>query len=99
MDWVDDAARQLERVLGDPLADSMRGAVRIVRASEPKSRGKYQECELVVVTEADGIPETLVRTAVVTSLVHWPRVGAVLPALISRTDPTRIEVDWDALAR
>lgn len=99
MDWTDDAAREIERLLGDPIADATRGVVRIVKASAPHGRGTYQECRLVVVTQAEGIEQTTVRTSVVTSLRHWPQVGATLPALISRTHPQRMEIDWDALAR
>lgn len=97
--WVDEAAEMLEKITRDPLADAVRGRVRIVSASERTGRARYQPCTLEVVTQADGIPETRVQTEVVTSAKYWPRVGSVLPALISPSDPTHIEVDWDALAR
>lgn len=97
--WVDDAAEMLEKITRDPLADAVRGAVRVVSASERVGRARYQACELEVVTTTGGIPETRISTEVVTTAKYWPRVGSTLPALISRSDPSRIEIDWDALAR
>lgn len=97
--WVDEAAEMLEKITRDPLADAVRGTVRVVSASERVGRARYQACELEVITTTEGIPETRVHTEVVTSAKYWPRVGSTLPALISPSDPTHIEVDWDALAR
>lgn len=97
--WIDDAARMLEKATHDPLADAVRGRVRIVAASERAPRGRYQPCQVEVITDTEGIPPTTVHTEVVTSAKYWPRVGMVLPALISPSDPTHLEVNWDALAR
>lgn len=99
MNEFDEVAHRLERMMGDPISDSVRGVVRILSASEPKHRRGYQECRLEVVTVAAGVPETRVKTAVVTTPRHWPHVGAELPARISRESPQRMDVNWDALAR
>ena len=96
--WVDEAARMLEKHTRDPLDDAVRGTVRVVSASDRVGRARYQACQLEVVTTTDGIPETRISTEVVTSAKYWPRVGSILPALISPRDPTRIEITWDALA-
>ncbi|WP_137845192.1 hypothetical protein [Microbacterium sp. 2FI] len=99
MGELDDFADQLERLTGDPLADAVRGHVRVVSASEPTGRARYQACNLDVVVEAAEIPPVTVSTEVVTTRKHWPRVGMILPARISVSDPTHMDVDWDALAR
>lgn len=96
---MDDAVQMLEKISGDPIADAVKGSVRIVSASERVGRRRYQACELVVLTQAEGIPETRVKTEVVTTAKTWPRVGSVLPALIARNNPRRMEINWDALAR
>ncbi|QKJ18972.1 hypothetical protein [Microbacterium hominis] len=99
MSEIDDVAAALERLTHDPLADAVRGTVRVVAASEPAPRGRYQECRLDVIAEATGVPPTPVSTAVVTRRRYWPQVGQVLPARVSVSNPTVIDVDWDALAR
>jgi hypothetical protein len=96
---LDDATHVLERLTRDPMADAVPGLVRVVSASEPASRGRYQECRLELIAEAPGIPHTTVATSVVTRPQTWPRVGMRLPARISVSRPTAVEVDWDALAR
>ena len=99
MDSADQIAAQIEKLLGDPIADAVPGVVRIISASEPVGRARYQECQLEVVTEAAGVEPTAVTTTVVTARKYWPKVGAALPAQISRSQPHRVEIDWDALAR
>ncbi|MET0298083.1 MAG: hypothetical protein ABW024_11820 [Microbacterium sp.] len=99
MDWTDDVAHQLEVVTGDPMADAVRGTVTIVEASAPEGRRRYQECRVVLLAEAPGVASRNLTTAVVVDQRAWPRVGAVLPAQISRTHPDAFEADWSALAR
>ncbi|HAQ60164.1 MAG TPA: hypothetical protein DCR63_07355 [Microbacterium sp.] len=99
MDEIENVAAQLEKLAGDPLGDAVPGQVRIVSASSPVGRARYQACTLEVVVVAPGIEPVRVDTEVVTSRRYWPRVGAVLPARISASQPDRMEIDWDALAR
>lgn len=99
MDEIDDIAQQLEKLTSDPLADAVAGTVTVVSASEPVGRARYQECTLELRPSAPGVADTVIHSAVVTSRRYWPRVGAVLPARVSVSDPQHIDVDWDALAR
>ncbi len=96
---LDDVTEVLERLTKDPLADAVPGLVRVVAVSDPAPRGRYQECRLELVAEAAGMAPTTVHTSVVTRPRTWPRVGMSLPARISASQPTAVEVDWDALAR
>lgn len=96
---LDRVASWLEKVTRDPLADAVRGRVRVVSASEPAARGRYQECDLELVAEADGIPPTVVRQQLVFPRKVWPRAGDVVPARISRSRPDVFEADWDRLTR
>jgi len=96
---LDKAAAWLERLTRDPLADAVRGRVRVVAVSEPAARGRYQECDLDLLVEADGIPPTRVRQQLVFPRKTWPRVGDVVPARVSRSDPEVFEADWDRLTR
>lgn len=97
--WSDDAATQLERLTGDPIADAVSGSVVVISVSERRGRARYQECRLDVSVDAPGIEPITVTLEVVTTARSWPVVGAVLPARVSRSQPSRIDVDWDALAR
>ncbi len=99
MNWIDDAAQQMERMTGSPLGDAVPGTVRIVARSEPEGRGPYQTCRLELLAEAEGIPPRVVITEVVFARRHWPAEGAVIPARISRTHHDALDVDWDALSR
>lgn len=99
MDEIENFAAQLEKLTGDPLRDAVPAQVLIVSVSEPVGRARYQACTLEVLAEAPGIEPVRVSTEVVTSRGHWPQVGAVLPARISASQPRRMDIDWDALAR
>lgn len=99
VDGADEIARALERMTADPMADAVAGAVIVVSASEPARRGSYQECRLELLVEAPGIPPTPVSTSVVTRPRHWPHPGMRLPARVSASHPTAIDVDWEALAQ
>ena len=92
------AAAWLEKITRDPLADAVRGRVTVVAASAPAPRGRYQECMLDVTVEADGIPPTAVRQALVFPVKMWPREGDSVPARISRSRPEVFEADWERLS-
>ncbi len=99
MDWSDQAAEQLERLLRDPIAEAVRGTAEIVSISTPEARGRYQEAQLELRAWAEGIPPVTVSMAVVLPTKHWPAAGVRLPAMIPPTAPQELEVDWSRLAR
>ncbi len=99
MSDLDDFAHALEKLTGDPMAESVAGTVTVVSASDPAPRGRFQECALELLVEALGVDDRIVRTAVVTRPQSWPRIGQVLPARVSVSHPGAIDVDWDALGR
>ena len=99
MDEIENMARQLERMMGDPIADAVPGTVLIVSVSEPTRRWGYQACQIEVVPDAPGVEPVRVATEVVTTRKNWPKLGGILPARISTTHPERMEINWDALAR
>lgn len=99
MDWVDDAARELEKLTRDPLADAVAATVRIVSVSAPAGRGRYQEASMEFAVTASEIEPTTVRSAFVFDRSSWPTVGSVFPAHVSVSDPSAVEIDWSALGR
>ncbi|KAA9107775.1 hypothetical protein [Microbacterium rhizomatis] len=98
MDEAEQMAHQLERLVGDPIADAVQGFVRVVSVSEPVGRFGYLSCTIRLATEADGIPETFIDTEIATRRKWWPKVGQRLPARIARSQPDRVDINWDALA-
>lgn len=94
---MDDAAAQLERLTGSPMAGAVRGTVRIVSVTEPRGRGRYQEAHLEVLPDAPGLELGLLRTDVVLDRRYWPATGMVLPADIAPSGA--LEIHWDVLAR
>jgi len=96
---IEQATVWLERLTGDPLADAVRGRVRIVAVSEPAPRPRYQQCRVEMVVEIADSPagDATIVQEVVFSRTRWPRVGTVLPARVSASDPSVCDVVWDAM--
>ncbi|MFE1644107.1 hypothetical protein [Microbacterium sp. P01] len=99
MEDLDEVAHQLEVMTGSPLADAVRGRVRVLAVSEPARRGRFQECRLELLAEATGVVPTTVQTTAVIQRRYWPETDMILPARISRSRPHVLEVDWEYLAR
>jgi hypothetical protein len=97
-DWEEGAAETLERLTGSPMADSVRGTIRIIGLSEPRGRSRYQTCTMDLVLEGPGLDSEPLTTEVVLDRRYWPTVGLVMRARISRRKPRMIDVNWDALA-
>lgn len=93
------AVQWLERITGDPLADAVRGRVRVVAVSAPEGRRRYQECTVELAVTADGAPPHTLTQVVVLPRSAWPKVGDVLVAAVSPSRPDALEVDWSPLAR
>jgi len=98
-DWEEDAAEALERLTHSPMADAIRGTIRIVSLSEPRGRSRYQACRMELMLEAPDLDPEPLSTEVVLDRRYWPKAGMVLRARISRKLPRMIDVNWDALAR
>lgn len=82
-----------------PDGTAVDGSIRIQSISEPVGRSRFQDCRLEVAVDGPGIVPAIVTMDIVLDRRHWPEVGTVLPARISRADPRVIDADWDVLAR
>jgi hypothetical protein len=98
-DWEEDAAEALERLTHSPMADAIRGTIRIISLSQPRGRSRYQACQMELLLEAPDLDPEPLSTEVVLDRRYWPEAGMVLRARISRKRPRMIDVNWDALAR
>lgn len=98
-EWIGDTARQIERLLGDPMGQAVRGTVTVLSASPRTARPNYQECIVEVRAEAPGMDPTIVRTTGVFGRAHWPVAGTVFRADIPPQKPSVLDVDWEAHVR
>ncbi|MBB2975287.1 hypothetical protein FHX49_000853 [Microbacterium endophyticum] len=94
--WVEDAAKQIEKLLGDPMADAVRGRVQVLSVSERVGRAAYQECRVEVRAEAPGMEPATVQTTGVFNRAHWPKPGTIYPAAIAPQHPSSLEVNWES---
>lgn len=98
-DWEDTAASQLERMMGDPLADAVLGSMQILSVTAPQGLRRYQEATLEMLAEAPGMDPTVVNATVVFDRRKWPTVGTRLRARIPPRKPSTFMVDWGPFAR
>lgn len=82
------------------VTDGVRGTARVISASgydnDPTyGGGTYQNCHMELVVEAPGLPATAASFKGLVHQKHWPYPGAVLPALIERTNPQLVQILWD----
>ena len=97
-EWEVEAAETLERVTRSPMADAFVGTIRILSLTPPGRGWRYQTCTMELALEAPGLEPETISTEVVLDRRHWPAVGTVLRARISRGRPRMIDADWEALA-
>lgn len=98
-DWVDEAAAALERATGDPMADAWVGTVRVVSATDPAGRGRYQACTVELLLEAPDFPSETMVTEFVFDRRFWPEPGVRVRARFSRRTPREIDANWSSLPR
>lgn len=79
------------------ISDGVRGTGQVVVATtyNRESAAAQEMCTVDLVVEAAGIPATAAKVTGLVRADRWPTVGQVLPVLISRADPTLVEVLWD----
>lgn len=96
-DWTEQAAEALDRLTESGLGAPWTGTARILSATPPSSRRRYQTCTVEVALAAQGFEGATASVEVVVDTRYWPTTGTVLPARFSRTLPRTIDVDWERL--
>lgn len=96
-DGTEDAAEALDRLTESGLGTPWAGTARILSASAPSGRRRYQACTVELELAAAGFAGATASAEVVVDTRYWPRPGTVLPARFSRTLPRTLDVDWERL--
>ncbi len=96
-DWTEGAAEALDRLTESGLGAPWTGTARILSATPPSSRRRYQSCTIELALAAEGFEGATTSAEVVIDTRYWPEPGTVLPARFSRTLPRTLDVDWERL--
>lgn len=82
------------------IKDGVDGQAQVVSSSSPyggHGNAAFKMCEMQLVVTAGDIPAFSVEHRQLCRTKRWPHAGTVLPAVVSRSDPTRYEIDFDAV--
>ena len=79
------------------LSDPVQGALQVTGASSAPMDSVYGVCRLHGVITAPGLAPTPIEHRLTAPVKKWPYPGSQLPVTVDRADPTRLQVDWDAV--
>ena len=81
-----------ERKMQDPVP----GTARVVDNDGLHSLpGQAVHCPLDLMVEAEGIPAYMVHIKVRPKTGKWPEINQLLPVVLDRGNPARVEIVWD----
>jgi Short C-terminal domain len=96
----EDASRSTAGAMSGSDGDIVRGTARVVSASSPRGQhgsAMYKSGVFHFVIEAPGIPAFAVEVHKIARTRRWPSPGMTLPVTISRSDPSRYEIDFSEI--
>ena len=76
------------------MKDPVRGQAQVVSCSAHRGEGTWENCEVQLVVQADGVPATPVRKSDMVRADRWPTPGMTLPVTVDRANPERVKVEW-----
>jgi hypothetical protein len=81
-----------DRKMHDPVT----GTARVVDNDGMHSLpGQAIHCPLALMVEAEGISAYMVHITVRPKTGKWPEINQMLPVVLDRSNPTRVEIVWD----
>lgn len=80
---------------GGGMKDPVRGTAQVVSATMHHGRGIYQNCQMQLVVQADGVPATAISFSGLVHRKRWPSPGMVLPVTVDRADARNVKIEWD----
>lgn len=80
---------------GGGMKDPVRGTAQVVSATMHHGRGIYQNCQMQLVVQADGVPATAISFSGLVHQKRWPSSGMVLPVTVDRAEPQKVRIEWD----
>jgi Short C-terminal domain len=78
--------------------DPVSAVARVVDNDGLKSMpGKAVHCPLDLMVEAEGMAAYMVHVTVRPKTGKWPEINQLLPVIIDRSNPSRVEIVWDQI--
>jgi hypothetical protein len=80
------------------MQDPIPGSARVIDNDGLRSiPGQSIHCPLDLLVSADGIAPYMIHVKVRPKTGKWPHLNQVLPVIIDRSDPSRVEIVWDQI--
>ena len=78
------------------MQDPVTGTARVIDNDGMHSLpGQAIHCPLDLMVEAEGMPAYMVHIRVRPKTGKWPEINQLLPVVLDRSNPTRVEIVWD----
>ena len=79
---------------GVRMKDPVAGQAQVVSCSSHRGDGTWENCEVQLVVQGEGVPATSVRKHDMVRADRWPVPGMTLPVTIDRANPERVKIEW-----
>lgn len=77
--------------------DGVRGTAQVISSTAHSGRATHQTCRLNLVVQVDGMQPFSVEHSQMCPASKWPDPGMVVPVIVSRKQPTKLTIDFDAM--
>ncbi len=77
------------------ISDPVAGTLRVTSSKTPAHDAMAQNYHIHGVISGEGIEATAVEARGMVKSSRYPMPGAILPVTVSRSNPTRFEIEWD----
>jgi hypothetical protein len=80
---------------GARMKDPVRGQAQVVSCSMNRGEGIWENCDLQLVVQGEGVPATPAEHSEMIHRGKWPSPGIALPITIDRSNPKKFKIEWD----
>jgi hypothetical protein len=77
------------------MKEPVAGTAQVVSATANRGDSSWQDVQMTLVVQAEGVPAEPVRHSCMCRADRWPSPGDVLPVTVDRRKPKRLKVEWD----
>ncbi|MCU0312729.1 MAG: SHOCT domain-containing protein [Solirubrobacteraceae bacterium] len=79
------------------IKDPVPGTAQVVSGTRPPDSATSANVRLQLVIQAEGIAPYSTELHCIAPTKKWPFPGEALPVIVSRSDPHKLKIDWDAV--
>lgn len=76
------------------MKDPVPGQAQVVSCSAHRGDGTWENCEMQLVVQAEGVPATSTSKSDMVRADRWPTPGMTLPVTVDRAKPERVKIEW-----